>query len=300
MSPDELALRYGMNPHQTPARVYMEGGGALPFEVLSGAPGYINLLDALNAWQLVSELKAALGLPAAASFKHVSPAGAAVGVPLSAAERSACFVEDLELTPLAAAYARARGADRMSSFGDFVALSDSCDLATARIISREHTGLSLLINRAVNQVVMQAEDKSIRLRMSLSDDVPLLYIDNNMIERVIVNLLDNAIKYTPEGGIVTLSTTMGTNEVRVSVKDTGPGIPAEAQAIIFDKFARVEQRNMPYGAGLGLAFCRLAVEAHGGRIWVESGPEAGSTFTFALPLDVPAQERPVVGSRASS
>jgi len=170
----------------------------------------------------------------------------------------------------------------------------------ARIISREHTGLSLLINRAVNQVVMQAEDKSIRLRMSLSDDVPLLYIDNNMIERVIVNLLDNAIKYTPEGGIVTLSTTMGTNEVRVSVKDTGPGIPAEAQAIIFDKFARVEQRNMPYGAGLGLAFCRLAVEAHGGRIWVESGPEAGSTFTFALPLDVPAQERPVVGSRASS
>lgn len=137
MSPTELTLRYGMNPHQAPARVYMESGAALPFEVLSGAPGYINLLDALNAWQLVSELKAALGLPAAASFKHVSPAGAAVAVPLSAVEAQSCFVDDLELSPIATAYARARGADRMSSFGDFVALSDPCDEPTARIIARE-------------------------------------------------------------------------------------------------------------------------------------------------------------------
>jgi phosphoribosylaminoimidazolecarboxamide formyltransferase/IMP cyclohydrolase len=137
MSRSELGLRYGMNPHQAPARVFMASGEELPFEALSGAPGYINLLDALNAWQLVRELRQALGMPAAASFKHVSPAGAAVAVPLSEAERAACFVEDLELSPQATAYARARGADRLSSFGDWVALSDTCDEATARIIRRE-------------------------------------------------------------------------------------------------------------------------------------------------------------------
>ncbi|NLD43600.1 MAG: phosphoribosylaminoimidazolecarboxamide formyltransferase [Chloroflexi bacterium] len=135
--PTELTLRYGMNPHQAPARVAMPAGAELPFEVLSGAPGYINLLDALNSWALVRELRDALGLPAAASFKHVSPAGAALGLPLTDAEKAACFVDDLELSPLASAYARARGADRMSSFGDWVALSDTCDLATARIIRRE-------------------------------------------------------------------------------------------------------------------------------------------------------------------
>ncbi len=136
MSPSELTLRYGMNPHQKPARVFVERG-ELPIEVLSGRPGYINLLDALNAWQLVRELDEALGLPAAASFKHVSPAGAAVAVPLSAEERAACFVEDMALSPLASAYARARGADRLSSFGDWVALSRTCDEATARLIVRE-------------------------------------------------------------------------------------------------------------------------------------------------------------------
>lgn len=132
----EMALRYGMNPHQRPARVYVEQG-ELPFEALVGTPGYINLLDALNAWQLVKELTTALGQPAAASFKHVSPAGAAIAVPLSEQEARACFVDDLELTPIATAYARARGADRMSSFGDWVALSDTCDEATARLLSRE-------------------------------------------------------------------------------------------------------------------------------------------------------------------
>lgn len=132
----ELKLRYGCNPHQAPARVF-RNDGELPITVLSGAPGYINLCDALNAWQLVRELKQVLGLPAAASFKHVSPAGAAVGVPLSEDLKKACFVEDLELTPLASAYARARGADRMSSFGDWAALSDVCDEATARILKRE-------------------------------------------------------------------------------------------------------------------------------------------------------------------
>jgi phosphoribosylaminoimidazolecarboxamide formyltransferase / IMP cyclohydrolase len=133
---DEIKLRYGCNPHQAPARVYTVDR-PLPITVLSGAPGYINLCDALNAWQLVKELKGSLGLPAAACFKHVSPAGAALGLPLSEDLKKSCFVDDLELTPLASAYARARGADRMSAFGDWAALSDICDEATARILKRE-------------------------------------------------------------------------------------------------------------------------------------------------------------------
>lgn len=134
----ELALKYGCNPNQKPARVFMEEG-ELPIEVLSGRPGYINLLDALNSWQLVKELKQATGLPAAASFKHVSPAGAAIGLPLDDTLKKIYFVDDVdfELTPLASAYARARGADRMCSYGDFCALSDVCDEATARLIKRE-------------------------------------------------------------------------------------------------------------------------------------------------------------------
>ena len=133
---NEMQLKYGCNPNQKPSRVFMENG-ELPFEVLSGKPGYINLLDALNGWQLVKELKKATGLPAATSFKHVSPAGAAVGLPLSDTLKKIYFVDDVELTPLANAYARARGADRMSSFGDFIALSDECDKATALLIKKE-------------------------------------------------------------------------------------------------------------------------------------------------------------------
>ncbi len=133
-----MELKYGCNPNQKPARVYMENGGELPVTVRNGRPGYINLLDALNGWQLVSELKRATGKPAAASFKHVSPAGAAIGLPLSDVEAAIYWVADMgELTPLASAYARARGADRMSSFGDFISLSDPCDAATARLIHRE-------------------------------------------------------------------------------------------------------------------------------------------------------------------
>jgi len=132
----ELRLRYGCNPHQSPARVYMKNGN-LPFEVLSSAPGYINLLDALNAWQLVRELNQATGLPAAASFKHVSPSGAAVAIPLSNVLKKIYFVDDMELSPLATAYARARGVDRMSSFGDWIALSGTVDVATAKLIRRE-------------------------------------------------------------------------------------------------------------------------------------------------------------------
>ena len=135
---NELELKYGCNPNQKPSRIYMEDGSELPIKVLNGRPGYINFLDAFNGWQLVSELKKATGLPAATSFKHVSPAGAAVGLPLSDTLAKIYWVDDLgELSPLACAYARARGADRMSSFGDFIALSDVCDADTARLIKRE-------------------------------------------------------------------------------------------------------------------------------------------------------------------
>jgi AICAR transformylase/IMP cyclohydrolase PurH len=136
---NELALKYGCNPNQKPSRIFMNNGEELPIEVLNGRPGYINFLDALNGWQLVRELKLATGLPAATSFKHVSPAGAAVGLPLSDTLSKIYFVDDLgvELSPIACAYARARGADRMSSYGDFIALSDTCDKATALMIKRE-------------------------------------------------------------------------------------------------------------------------------------------------------------------
>ena len=136
----EFELKYGCNPNQKPAKIYMRDGSDLPITILSGRPGYINFLDAFNSWQLVKELKEALGLPAVTSFKHVSPTSAAVGLPLSAKLKKACFVDDipeLDASPLACAYARARGTDRMSSFGDWVALSDVCDVTTAKLIKRE-------------------------------------------------------------------------------------------------------------------------------------------------------------------
>ena len=135
---NELMLKYGCNPNQKPSKIFMKDGGDLPITVLNGKPGYINFLDAFNSWQLVKELKQATGLPAAASFKHVSPAGAAVGTPLTDTLKQIYFVDDLgELSPLACAYAKARGADRMSSYGDFIALSEVCDVPTAKIIQRE-------------------------------------------------------------------------------------------------------------------------------------------------------------------
>ena len=136
----EFELKYGCNPNQKPSKIYMKDGSELPIKILSGRPGYINFLDAFNSWQLVKELKEATGLPSAASFKHVSPTSAAVGIPLSDSLKRACFVDDIEGlddSPLASAYARARGTDRMSSFGDWIALSDVCDLTTARLIKRE-------------------------------------------------------------------------------------------------------------------------------------------------------------------
>ena len=136
----EFELKYGCNPNQKPARIYMSNGGDLPIQILNGRPGYINFLDAFNAWQLVKELKAATGMAAATSFKHVSPTSAAVGLPLPEKLKRACFVDDvpeLDDSPLACAYARARGTDRMCSFGDYVALSDVCDVTTAKLIARE-------------------------------------------------------------------------------------------------------------------------------------------------------------------
>ena len=136
----EFELKYGCNPNQKPAKIFMNDGSELPIEILSGKPGYINFLDAFNSWQLVKELKAALGMPAATSFKHVSPTSAAVGIPMSTDLKKACFVDDidgLDESPLATAYARARGTDRMSSFGDWIALSDVCDVTTAKLIKRE-------------------------------------------------------------------------------------------------------------------------------------------------------------------
>lgn len=133
----ELMLKYGCNPNQKPSKIFMKDSSELPIEVLNGRPGYINFLDAFNSWQLVRELKKATGMPSAASFKHVSPAGAAIGVPLSDTLKKIYFVDDLEISPLATAYARARGADRMSSYGDFIALSEVCDVPTAKLIARE-------------------------------------------------------------------------------------------------------------------------------------------------------------------
>ena len=133
----EFVLKYGCNPNQKPAKIFMKDGSDLPIEILNGRPGYINLLDAFNSYQLVKELKAACGMPAATSFKHVSPAGAAIGTPLSDTLKKVYFVDDIELSPLATAYAKARGVDRMSSYGDFIALSDECDVPTANLIKRE-------------------------------------------------------------------------------------------------------------------------------------------------------------------
>ena len=136
----EFQLKYGCNPNQKPSRIYMNDGTELPIEILCGRPGYINFLDAFNSWQLVKELKNALGIPCAASFKHVSPTSAALGLPMSDALKKACFVDDVEGlddSPLALAYARARGTDRMSSFGDWIALSDVCDVTTAKLIKHE-------------------------------------------------------------------------------------------------------------------------------------------------------------------
>ena len=177
---NEIQLKYGCNPNQKPSRIFMEDGSDLPVKVLNGKPGYINFLDAFNGWQLVKELKKATGLPAATSFKHVSPAGAAVGLPLDETLAKIYWVDDLgELSPLASAYARARGADRMSSFGDFIALSDVCDEDTARLIKREvsdgviapgYTDEALTLLKRKKEIIMSSRLMRIMFRQKLKEN----------------------------------------------------------------------------------------------------------------------------------
>ena len=216
----EYELKYGCNPNQKPSKVYMENGNDLPIEVLNGRPGYINLLDALNGWQLVSELKKATGLPAATSFKHVSPAGAAVGTKLTDIEKKIYWVEDLgELSPLANAYARVRGADRMSSFGDFISLSDVCDVDTAKLVKREvsdgiiapgYTDEALEIlkakkggNYAVIKVdpnyVPDASEKKQVFGVTFEQGHNFIEIDNDMFKNIVT---DN--KDLPESALIDL------------------------------------------------------------------------------------------------
>lgn len=193
-----IPLRYGMNPNQKEARVLIPGENPA-IEMINGAPGYINILDALNGWQLVRELKASLGLPAAASFKHVSPAGAAVYVPLSDALTKAYFVDDMELTPLATAYARARGADRVSSFGDFVALSDPCDLPTAKLIAREvSNGIIAPGYDADALEVLKAKLKGKYLVMHIDPDYAPPAIERREVFGVTLEQSRNDIKIGPD------------------------------------------------------------------------------------------------------
>lgn len=196
----ELALKYGCNPNQKPSRIYMDEG-ELPIEVLGGRPGYINFLDALNGWQLVRELRAATGIPAAASFKHVSPAGAAVGLPLSDTLRKIYFVDDITepLTPLAAAYARARGADRMSSYGDFISLSDTCDLATALLIKREVSDGVIAPDYTPEALeVLQAKRKGTYVILKMSTDYRPAPIEHKQVYGVTFEQGRNEIDLTSD------------------------------------------------------------------------------------------------------
>ncbi len=193
----EMELKYGCNPNQKPAKVFCEKG--LPFTVLNGKPGYINLLDALNSWQLVRELKEATGLPAAASFKHVSPAGAAVAVPLSETLQKAYFVEGVELSPIATAYIRARGADRMSSYGDFVALSDECDAQTASFLKREVSdGIIAPSYSAEALEILKSKRKGTYLVIQMDTDYQPELLEKKQVFGVTFEQQRNDIKLTEE------------------------------------------------------------------------------------------------------
>lgn len=196
---NSMELKYGCNPNQKPARVYMKDGQDLPFTVLNGKPGYINLLDAFNSWQLVRELREATGLPAAASFKHVSPAGAAVAVPLSDTLKKMYFVEGVELTPMATAYIRARGADRMSSYGDFAALSDECDAATARFLAREVSdGIIAPSYSAEALEILKTKRKGNYLVIQMNPDYKAPELETKEVFGVTFEQKHNDIKITEE------------------------------------------------------------------------------------------------------
>ena len=205
---NELELKYGCNPNQKPARIFMRDGGDLPIQVLNGKPGYINFLDAFNAWQLVKELKEALGLPAAASFKHVSPTSAAVGLPLGDSLKRACFVDDVEGlddSPLACAYARARGTDRLCSFGDWAALSDVCDETTARLLQREvsdgviapgYTDQALAIlktKRKGGYNIVQIDPSYVPAQQETKDVFGVTFQQGRNDARIDMSLLDNVV-----------------------------------------------------------------------------------------------------------
>lgn len=196
---NSMELKYGCNPNQKPARVFMKDGQDLPFTVLNGRPGYINLLDAFNSWQLVRELREATGLPAAASFKHVSPAGAAVAVPLSETLKKMYFVEGIELTPMATAYIRARGADRMSSYGDFAALSDECDAATARFLAREVSdGVIAPSYSAETLEILKTKRKGNYLVIQMNPDYKAPELETKEVFGVTFEQKRNDIKITEE------------------------------------------------------------------------------------------------------
>lgn len=196
---NSMELKYGCNPNQKPARVFMKDGQDLPFTVLNGRPGYINLLDAFNSWQLVRELREATGLPAAASFKHVSPAGAAVAVPLSETLKKMYFVEGIELTPMATAYIRARGADRMSSYGDFAALSDECDAATARFLAREVSdGVIAPFYSAEALEILKTKRKGNYLVIQMNPDYKAPELETKEVFGVTFEQKRNDIKITEE------------------------------------------------------------------------------------------------------
>lgn len=196
---NSMELKYGCNPNQKPARVFMKDGQDLPFTVLNGRPGYINLLDAFNSWQLVRELREATGLPSAASFKHVSPAGAAVAVPLSETLKKMYFVEGIELTPMATAYIRARGADRMSSYGDFAALSDECDAATARFLAREVSdGVIAPSYSAESLEILKTKRKGNYLVIQMNPDYKAPELETKEVFGVTFEQKRNDIKITEE------------------------------------------------------------------------------------------------------
>lgn len=196
---NSMELKYGCNPNQKPARVFMKDGQDLPFAVLNGRPGYINLLDAFNSWQLVRELREATGLPAAASFKHVSPAGAAVAVPLSDTLKKMYFVEGIDLTPMATAYIRARGADRMSSYGDFAALSDECDVATAKFMAREVSdGIIAPSYSAEALEVLKTKRKGNYLVIQMNPDYKAPKLETKEVFGVTFEQKRNDIKITPD------------------------------------------------------------------------------------------------------
>lgn len=216
MAEQYVPLRYGLNPHQKPAQVIVTDKSP-KIEVLSGAPGYINVLDALNGWQLVKELRQALGLPAAASFKHVSPAGAAVGIPLTDVLAKAYFVDDMDLSPLATAYARARGADRVSSFGDFVSLSDTCDLSTARLIAREVSDGVIAPGYDADALeLLRAKRKGKYLVMQIDPEYRQPKMESREIFGVTLQQHANDVRIGPDlfGNVVTAEKTLCDDGVR--------------------------------------------------------------------------------------